>query len=89
MHMEIWCTFAHIEFWPPIPYPTFCDGSKDETARKIPGYSGPVFHIFPIIFVLFGKYGKRYENGIGCRGNRSGYSWACIPSVFVLGGKIR
>jgi hypothetical protein len=34
MHMEIWCTFAHIEFWPSIPYPTFCDGSKDENGQE-------------------------------------------------------
>jgi hypothetical protein len=57
--------------------------------RKIPGFSNLVFHIFPIIFVLFEKYGKRYGNGIGCHGSWSGYGWASIASVFVLGGKIR
>jgi hypothetical protein len=47
-----------------------------------------LLHFFLIIFVLFRKYGKWYGNGIGCHGNRSGYGWASIPSVFVLGGKI-
>jgi hypothetical protein len=59
-----------------------------KTVGKILGFFGPVFHIFPIIFVLFRKNGKRYGNGIGCRRNRSGYGWASTPSVFVLGGKI-
>jgi hypothetical protein len=39
-------------------------------------------------FVLFGKYGKRYENEIWCRGNQSRYGWASIPSVFTFGVQI-
>jgi hypothetical protein len=41
-----------------------------KTAGKVPDF--PVrFHIFLIIFILFDKYGKRYENELGYCGNRS------------------
>jgi nitrate reductase gamma subunit len=52
-----------------------------KTVDKILGNFGSGFPYFPVIFVLFGKYGNRYENGIWCRGNRSEYGWASIPSV--------
>jgi hypothetical protein len=43
-----------------------CVAVKDEN-----GLGGPFF-LFFIIFVLFRKYGKRYENGIGyCRNHRN------------------
>jgi hypothetical protein len=63
--------------------------AMDENDQENSQIFGLIFHIFLIIFVLFRKYGKRYKNGIGCHGNRSGYDWTSIPSVFVLGGKIR
>jgi hypothetical protein len=52
---------------------------------KIPRNTGFVFPYFPVIFVLFGKYGNRYENGIWCHGNRSENNWVSIPSVFWIG----
>jgi hypothetical protein len=47
------------------------------------------FLYFSIIFILFEKYGKWYENRIECCGNRSGYDCISIPSVFILADKIR
>jgi hypothetical protein len=60
-----------------------------KTVRKIHGFSNTVFHIFRIIFILYRKYSKRYENRIACHENRLGYGWTSIQSVFVLGGEIR
>jgi hypothetical protein len=60
-----------------------------KTVGKILGNFGSVFSYFLVIFVLFGKYGDRYKNGIWCRGNWSEYGWASIPSVIELAGKIR
>jgi hypothetical protein len=60
-----------------------------KTVDKIPGNIGSVFPYFLVIFILFGKYGNQYENGIWCHGNRSEYGWPSIPSVFGLGGKIQ
>jgi hypothetical protein len=59
-----------------------------KTVGKIPGNTDFVFSYFLVIFVLFVKYGNRYENRIWCHENRSEYGWAFIPSVFGLGGKI-
>jgi hypothetical protein len=41
-----------------------------KTVGKILGNSDFVFSYFSVIFVLFDKYGNRYENGIWCRRNR-------------------
>jgi hypothetical protein len=58
-----------------------------KTVGKILGFSVSFSIFFLVIFVLFEKYGKQYENRTGCHRNRSGYGWAYIPSVFVLVGK--
>jgi hypothetical protein len=63
-------------------------GIRVKMVGKISGNTGSVFPYFWVIFVLFGKYGNRYENEIWCRENQSKYSWAFIPSVFGLAGKI-
>jgi hypothetical protein len=64
-------------------------GIRVKMVGKILVNTDSVFPFFWVIFVLFGKYGNRYENEIWCRGNQSEYSWTSIPSVFELVGKIR
>jgi hypothetical protein len=54
-------------------YSFFVSVVRVKMVGKIPENSGSVFPYFLVIFVLFDKYGNRYENGIWCCGNRSEY----------------
>jgi hypothetical protein len=76
-----------------------CPAGRPSRRRRVSGwhlsvtkFSGILvlfFHIFLVIFILFDKYGNRYENGIWCHGNRSKYGCPSILPIFELAKKIQ